>query len=268
MRFLLFILLIIFSATAASQELFVFTEPASNMAAKSVGFRLNNSFMKERFSSKTDYGLIPEIMVGVSRRIMVHGDAFFGNTLKNFGAEGGSIYTKYRFFNNDEVQMHFRMAAFARASFNNTHIHEEAINIYGHNSGIEGGIVATQLLHKIALSSSASYIKATDNGIYKFPYGESNSKAINYTFSFGKLMLPKEYKNYDQVNLNLMFEFLSQYNLGSKKYFIDAAPSLQLIINSQSRIDVGYRKELYSTLFRISSNSFFIRLEHNLFNAW
>ena len=104
--------------------------------------------------------------------------------------------------------------------------------------------------------------------IINFPTVQKNSKAVNYTFSIGKLMLPKEYKDYNQTNINLMLEFLSQVNAGSGRYYIDLAPSVQMIFNSQSRVDIGYRKELSSTLLRTAPNGFFIRLEHNLFNVF
>ena len=194
---------------------------------------------------------------------------FFSDKSNGFRSEGGSVYAKYRFLSNDDVQKHFRMAAFARVSYNNSIIDQEEINLYGFNSGIEGGIVATQLLHKVALSSSASFVKATDNShINKFIYGDDNSKAINYSLSIGKLLLPKEYKNYKQTNLNLMLEFLNQINVGSGKYYSDIAPAAQLIINSVARIDVGYRQQLWGSLLRSSPNGLFIRLEYNFFNAW
>ena len=267
--FIILRLLLLFSLTGNAQELYVFTEPASNMAAKNIGVRLNNYLLNEKNSSKTDYHFVPEIMVGVSKKIMMHTDVFFSNRTKNFNAEGASMYTKYRFFSNDDVQRHFRMAAFARVSINNSFIDQEEINLYGYNSGYEAGVVVTQLLHKVALSSGISFIKATKNSnSNKFIYGDENSKAINYTLSIGKLMLPKEYKDYRQTNLNLILEFLNQLNLGSEKYYIDVAPSAQLIINSVARIDIGYRKQLSSTLLRTTSNGLFIRLEYNFFNVW
>ena len=263
------VILLLLSLAGKAQELYVVTEPASNMATKSIGLRLNNYFLGEKNSSKTDYHLIPEIMLGVSRTIMIHGDVFFSNKSKDFRAEGGSIYAKYRFLSNDEVQRHFRMAAFARISVNNSVIDQEEINLYGFNSGFEGGIVATQLLHKVALSSGVSFVKATDNSNEnKFIYGTAKSKAINYTLSIGKLMLPKEYKDYKQVNLNLMLEFLNQFNLGSGRYYCDVAPAAQLILNSIARIDVGYRHQLWGTLVRTSPNGVFVRLEYNFFNVW
>jgi hypothetical protein len=48
---------------------------------------------------------------------------------------------------------------------------------------------------------------------------------------------------------------------------MDVAPSVQFIFNSQSRVDIGYRREISSTMLRTAPNGFFIRLEHNFFNA-
>ena len=269
MKLPLIIAAFILSLSGKAQELYSLTEPASNMAARSIGFRIDNSIMDETNSTKTNYHLIPEIMIGVSKKLMIHGNAFFSNRNEKLRAEGGSVYAKYRFLSNDALQRHFRMAVFARASYNNSDIHQEEINVYGHNTGFEAGVIATQLLRKVALSSGISVVKATDNGDNnKFIYGSKNSKAVNYTFSVGKLMLPKEYKDYRQTNMNLMIEVLNQVNVSSGKYYIDVAPSVQMIFNSQSRVDIGYRKELSSTLLRTAPNGFFIRLEHNFFNAF
>ncbi|MEI9913259.1 MAG: hypothetical protein WDO71_28605 [Bacteroidota bacterium] len=264
-----FIAVVFLSLSSRAQELYSVTEPASNRAAGSIGFRFDNLIMNEINSSKTNYHLIPEIMMGVSKKLMIQGSVFFSNRNKKFAGEGGGLYAKYRFLSNDAVQKHFRMAAFGRISRNNSDIHQEEINMYGHNTGFEAGIVATQLLHKVALSSSVSIARAMDNGNNnKFSYGSKNSKAINYTFSIGKLMLPNEYKSYKQTNINLMSEFLIQVNPGSGKYYADIAPSVQMIFNSQGRIDIGYRNELSSTLLRTAPNGFFIRVEYNLFNVF
>jgi len=269
MKLQFLVVTLILSLSSNAQELFSVTEPASNMAARSLGFRVDNSLMDEVNSSKINYHFIPEIRVGVSKKLMIEAGAFFSNRNERFRAEGGSLYAKYRFWSNDAMQRHFRMAAFGRISFNNSDIHQEEINMYGHNTGLEAGIVATQLLRKVALSSSISAGKATDNGnSNKFIYGSEDSKTINYTFSIGKLMLPKEYKDYRQTNINLMLEFLNQVNVGSGKYYMDVTPSVQMIFNSQSRVDIGYRRELSSTLLRTAPNGFFIRLEHNFFNAF
>lgn len=249
-----------------AQELFVFTEPASNMPAGSVSARLGNYLMQEKDTSKFDYRLIPEIMVGINKNFMLHGDAFFRNTSKNFSFAGGSIYAKYRFVSIDAIHNHFRMAAYARYSFNNNAIKAEDIDMYGQNSGYLAGVVATQLLHKVSLSENAAFIHATNNSNNKFPAGFSQS-AINYSFSFGKLLLPKNYINFKQTNINLMLEILGQTISRTGKSYLDVAPSLQFIFNSQARVDVGFRKQLISSMQRTIANSAVLRFEYLFFNA-
>ncbi len=265
----LLIVFILFVVAGNSQELFSVTEPASNRAARSIGFRVDNTIMDEVNSSRINYHMIPEIMVGISKKLMVNANTFFSNRNDIFKYEGAGIYVKYRFLSKDALQQHFRMAAFGRVSYNNSDIHQDEIDLYGHNTGAEVGLVATQLLRKVAVSSSVSFLNASDNSNNnKFQYGMKERKAANYTLSIGKLMMPKEYRDYRQTNINLMVEFSSQLNLGSGNYYMDIAPSIQMILNSQSRIDLGYRKELKTTLLRTAPNGFFIRLEHNLFNAF
>jgi hypothetical protein len=270
MRQILLTGLLAISTSSNAQELFSLTEPASNMPAGSVAFRVDNSIMDEVNSSKINYHLIPNIRVGASKKLMISVGAFLSNRSANqFKHEGGSVYAKYRFLSNDAIQRHFRMAAFATVSHNNSDIHQEEINMYGHNTGYEAGIVATQLLQKVALSSTLSIVKAFDNGgNNKFIYGLKNSKAINYSLSFGKLILPKGYSSYRQTNINLMVETLCQVNTGSGKHFLDIAPVVQFIFNSQSRIDVGYRKQVSSSLLRTAPKGFFIRAEYNFFDVF
>ncbi len=269
MKYLVLVILILFSHfPIQAQELFVFTEPASNMAAKSLGFRVMNSMMNEEDGSGTNYHLMPELMWGINKKWMLHAQSFLSNRNTKLVYEGSSFYTKYRFLSNDKVHSHFRMAAYARASMNNSDIHQEEIETMGHNSGYELGIIATQLLHKVAISSSISYERALNNGPKnKFPTLQSNS-AVNYTFSIGKLMLPKEYKSYEQTNLNLMLEFIGQRLNANGRSFLDIAPLVQFIIKSQARIDVGYRCQLYSNMTRTAPNGLIVKLEYNLFNLY
>jgi len=263
---IVFIFLLI-NVTISAQELFVFTEPASNMAAKSIGLRLNSMYMKNIHTDRNEICVTPEIMWGVSKKVMLHSEAFFNNATKNFDIEGAGIYLKYRFFSEDAVHSHFRMAAFGRYSINNSFLHDAAINLNSTNSGYEGGIVATKLINKVAISASSSLVHAADNGSYLF--GDDFRNAVNYTLSLGKLLLPKEYTSYDQPNLNMMVELLGQNNLGkNKEYYVDLAPSLQLIIKSRMRIDAGYRFPLKDKMYRGTPKSFLIRFEYNFFNVY
>ena len=250
-----------------AQELFVFTEPASNMAAKSVGVRLMNSFMNET-KGGINYHLMPEIMLGVNSKVMLHAQGFISNRNNSLVGEGASLYAKYKFINIDNVHSHFRMASYGRYSFNNSDIHQDEIETMGHNSGYELGLVATQLINKLAISSSVSFERAIDNTTNnKFPNTQSN-KAINYTLSFGKLILPKEYVSYKQVNMNFMLEFLGQSLQGNGKSFLDIAPSVQFIVNSQARFDLGYRQQLYSNMLRTAPSGFVLKFEYTFFNVY
>ncbi len=265
-KIFIFILAFSFSKIHA-QELFVFTEPASNMAAKSIGIRMTNFIMKEKATGKYNYHLLPELMIGVSKKLMLHGEMFVSNRNNKFTAEGGSVYLKYRLLSTDEVHSHFRVAVLGRYSYNNSDIHQQAIDFFGHNAGYETGLAATKLANKIAISAGTSFLHATDNGTEKFAYSNRERNALYYTLSIGKLMLPKEYTSYNQTNLNLMCELLGQTNLGNKQTYIDIAPSAQLIFNSRIRLDLGYRFPVVKKLSRTAPEGFVIKIEYNFFNA-
>lgn len=255
------------SISAKSQELFVFTEPASNMPAKSLGIRASNWLMDDKQASTLNYQLIPEIMLGVNKNIMVHLDGFFTNQGGNFHAVGAGTYIKYRLYSADAVNRHFRIAAFGRLSLNNSAIFQEEIDLTRNNTGYAVGLVATQLLHKQAISSTVSFNQAYNNGSEnKFPPGQSD-QAFNFSISTGRLIFPKEYINYKQTNLNLMVELMGQHLLKENENFIDLAPAVQFIFNSQTRLDVGYKFQLYSDMQRVAPNGFMIRFEHLLFNV-
>jgi hypothetical protein len=128
--------------------------------------------------------------------------------------------------------------------------------------------VFTQLLHKLALSGSASYIHSFDNrGGYLLPANYATD-ALAYTLSAGYLVLPKTYTDYGQTNLNLYLELLGKSNPGYGQSYLDAAPAMQLIINSLIRVDLSYRVPLYNDMTRNSKNMYLIRLEYNLFNVF
>ncbi|MFY7899834.1 MAG: hypothetical protein ACOVNY_06595 [Chitinophagaceae bacterium] len=260
------IICLFFILKGNSQELFVLTEPASNMPAKSIGLRLTNNWMNNPKTNKLNYFLLPEIMWGVNKKLMLHAEFIATDRYGSLKYGGLSFYGKYRFYSEDGIHNHFRLAAYTRASTNNGTIHQEEIEINGNNSGYELGLVATKLVHKVAVSASTSYEKAGNNtNNNKFPTAFSD-QAINYTLSIGKLMLPKNYNNYQQTNVNFMVEMLGQSIVNRNKRFVDIAPSIQFIFNSQTRLDIGYRKQLYSNMVRMSNYSYLVRLEHLIFN--
>jgi len=266
MRYLSIVFLLFISFNINAQELFVVTEPASNAPAGSIGVRLGQSLMKNQMDGGNIYSLSPEVTWGINKNLMVRASTNFNDMNSGLDLKGGGVYAKYRFFSVDDLQSHFRMAAFGRYSWNNSPIQQEAIDMMGMNSGYEAGLVATQLIKKVALSSTVSYGHAYHNNDYNFP-AEFGKSAINYTLSAGRLMYPKKYTSYKQTNINTMLEFVGQTITENGKSYLDIVPSVQFIINSQARIDLAYKKELYSSMDRLTSDGFFLKLEYTIFNV-
>ncbi|WP_256002840.1 MULTISPECIES: hypothetical protein [Pedobacter] len=266
MRGLLYALVLVFLAsTAQSQELYVFTEPASNMPAKSVGLRLTNEGV---FSPEFANRSIPELMVGFNKSWMLHGQAFLSDMDGRYAFEGGSVYTKYRFLSIDDVQSHFRAAAYARVSSSRRPTYTEDINLEGDNSGVQGGVVFTQLLHKLALSANLNYSKAFVKADKQLPDMPEPDQMIGYSLSSGYLLFPLVYRNYNQPNLNLYFEALGKTNPANGRSYVDFAPAVQMILNSRTRIDVGYRFQVAGNIpGRYTRNMYLVRAEFNFFNA-
>ncbi len=252
--------------TIYSQELFVVTDPASNVPANSLAVNLMQSLFKEQYVSGYNYHFMPEVTYGLNKNIMVRGSAFISNRSNQLVTEGASFMVKYRFYSTDDLNSHFRLATYGRYSFNNSDIHQEQIEILGHNSGFETGLIATKLIKKLAISSSVSFEKALDNKPnYPFPNTIGNN-AINYTLSFGKLMYPKKYTSFKQTNINLMLEFAGQTINENGKSYLDVVPAIQFIFNSQARLDLAYRKELISSMFRTAPNGFYFNLYYTFFD--
>jgi hypothetical protein len=181
---------------------------------------------------------------------------------RTFGPEGGSLYAKYRVFAHDEVHRHFRVALFGKvASVASRPAYKDEIDLSGTNTGGQMGVVATQLLHKLALSGSASYTQRWDGG-------PASRQAFGYTASAGLLLLPRHYTNYRQTNLNLMCELLGATALDKRAGYADIAPALQLIFHSIARLDMGYRTQVAGSMERWATGGLFVRLEYNILNAY
>jgi len=258
----LFLLSLVAAATVQAQELYVSTEPASNMPKNSIGLRLTTELPPgDPFKIRTS----PEIMIGASKSLMLHASGYISNMAQaRQKLEGFSTYAKYRFLSIDSVQRHFRAAVFAKYAYSNNPVSQQDINLEGDNTGVQAGLIATQLLHKLALSGSVSLLERI--GDQPLTATNPGRSALAYTFSSGYLIYPKTYTDYSQPNINVYLEFLGKSTLGQPQSYLEAAPAIQLILNSKFRIDVSKRLELYGNMSRSTRNMFLVRLEYNLFN--
>jgi hypothetical protein len=251
---------------ANAQELYVYSEPASNMPAYSLSPRLK-VMVSARENRATFQRYTPELMFGVSKNLMIHGAATFANMHWNdVRWEGAYMYAKYRFISLDDVHKHFRMAAFAEGGYSRNPRHYDDISVRGDNNGIGGGLIATQLINKLAISGTAGYLKHFyDENDHS--YHNPVKSAINYSLSAGYLVFPIEYESYDQLNFNVYAEFLGQQTFGKETWYIDFAPAVQFIIKSNARLNFGYRFQLDGNSNRSMRQSFLASLEYTFFNA-
>ncbi|MDI9336939.1 MAG: hypothetical protein QM539_00785 [Alphaproteobacteria bacterium] len=251
--------------TLSAQELFLFTYPASNVPKNTLVARGMNSFFKRSIDNSYSYHFMAEAEYGFTKQFMLVANSFFSNEKSGVNLEGGSVFGQYRFYSDDGQKKHFRMAAWSRVAFNNAKIHQEEIELNGHNSGIKVGVTATQLLHKTALSGTLSVQRMVNNINNPIP-AQYDRNAVDYTFSFGQLILPKHYKNFSQTNFNFMVEILAQTLIGTGKSFIDIAPVFQFIFKSRYRLDLAYRHQIVSSMFRTQPNGVLLNFQYNFFN--
>ena len=256
----------LFSNSLQAQELYVFSEPASNMPANTFSPKLKAT-LGGRPDSNTFQRYTPEIMFGFSKEFMLHLAASFSNMhTSDVKWESFFAYGKYRFYSKDEVHRHFRMEVFAEGGYSDNPLYFDEISVRGDNSGFDLGLIATQLINKTAFSLTTSYVKVYGEKP-EHAHHELVRSAINYSLSAGQLILPVEYTSYEQLNFNIYLEILGQHALDKNAWFIDAAPAIQFIFNSNSKLNLGYRFQLNGNALRGVDNSFLISFEHTFFNA-
>ncbi|RYZ62187.1 MAG: hypothetical protein EOO14_03000 [Chitinophagaceae bacterium] len=173
---------LLFFGSSYAQELYPYSEPASNNPAQSVAVKATAFFHGDVHGDKTVQRYMPEVALGLSKKWMVKAGANFSN------------------------------------------MQQENLHAF---------------------------------------------QSLNYSLSAGYLLLPVEYKDYDQTNLNLYVELLGgrNFKLPGETYFVDLAPSLQAIFNSTAKLNVGYRFQLGSDIYRMTKNSVMISFEYLFLNA-
>ncbi len=272
MKHLIIACLVLLNARAGTaQELYVFTEPASNMPSRSISAKLTGHFVAtDNIYGRFTQRYMPEIMCGFNKNLMMHAYATFANMhTSSMGFEAAGMYAKYRFLSHDELHKHFRMAVFVDAAFTRVPFHYDEITLMGDKSGIGAGIIATQLWNRFALSATVGHIQVLDksrsNDVIYVP--ARNYQSMEYSLSGGLLVLPKEYTDFKQTNLNLYCELLAQQTLDRATHYVDIAPAMQLIFNSNAKLNIGYRFQVAGNMDRMTDRSWLISFERTFLNA-
>ncbi|WP_121356757.1 hypothetical protein [Flavisolibacter nicotianae] len=256
----------------AAQELFVFTDPASGLAARSLNLKLSDHYMPyDRVYSRPAHRLMLDAEVGISRKLT----AMAGVSVSNMHTyqvkqEALFVEAKYRCLSLDEVHRHFRMAAFVQASHTKAPFHYDETNLTGDKSGVRLGMIATKLWNRFALSGTLSHTQVLDSSRFNETVYIPRRiyQTLNYSLSGGYLVLPRRYTSYRQVNVNLYGELLAQQALDHKSYYVDAAPALQFIFFSNTKLNVGYRFKLAGNAQRMSNVSWLFSIERSFLNVW
>jgi hypothetical protein len=245
------LMLTFFAVTSlVAQELYVFTEPASTKPARAIGVKHSVQKMGGN-SNRTNQNT--QIQFGLSKKLSLYVGTNYSGT---------DAYAQYRFYTKDAMYAHTRLAFYTKAiQTKNTAVHTNAVLLDGEESVLGGGLIVTQLKHKWASSLSLGYVQKQD---WSRHYGRN---AFQYSFSNGLLVYPKRYSSYGQTNVNLYLELLGQKLLSGKGQYLDAAPSIQLIFNSQAKVNLGYRFALLEKTNRMTNNSLYLSVDYLFFNA-
>lgn len=268
----IFALVFIFSERQLSaQELYVFSEPASNMPAKALSLKYTGKFLEGYHSGKIEQRQALAVQMGLNKKWMVRAATTISD-MYSYPAtrwESINVYAKYRFLSRDEVHKHFRAAAFMEASYSRNNLYYDELSLEGDQSGVQAGLVFTQLLHKLALSSTLSVTEVIhqqrreDNS----PQGMYPYASFNYSLSAGYLLFPRKYVSYKQTNFNLYLELLGSNTLDKSLHFVDLAPAVQFIFNSNTKVNAGYRFQLSGNMHRMATESLLISIETTFLNV-
>lgn len=90
-KYLFVIGLFFCSSFLGAQELFVVTDPASNMPAGSTNIRLTQSLFKEILEEGYNYHFMPEVSYGINKNLMFRAASFLSNRSNKLYLEGGSL---------------------------------------------------------------------------------------------------------------------------------------------------------------------------------
>jgi hypothetical protein len=255
---------------AAAQELYVFSEPASNMPARSVSFKVTGRYPDSKLNNYFKQRYIPEVMLGVSKNLMIHVSAgvsdYYSTKLRPESVKG---YFKYRFLSNDQVHRHFRMAAFAEVAYSRNKFLYDEFTLDGDLSGMQLGLIATQLVNKLAVSGTFGYMRGFgETGHHVHEGGDNPLSMFNYSLSAGYLVLPRNYTSYKQTNLNLYLELLGSKGTNHDRYYVDLAPAVQLIFNSTTKLNLGTRFQLNGNMIRVGERTYQVSVEHTILNVF
>lgn len=212
-----------------------------------------------------------ESQFGLSKKLLLKTGFSFSNmyTHKQQQVESGSFYAKYRFLSKDALHKHFRAAAFMNVVVSRNNLRYEELTTDGDHSVFQAGIIATQLINKLALSGTLALTEIINAERWekKSAPAKYGYQGLNYSFSGGYLLFPRKYTSYKQTNLNLYIELIGGVGLDRTFSYTDLAPAVQFIFNSNTKVNMGYRFQLNGNTYRMARTGVYVSFERTFLNV-
>jgi hypothetical protein len=268
------LLIILFAGKSSAQELFINTEPASNMPTHSYGFTIGSeSFGKSgSIYTRNDLEFMYEETSLLMTHVMIHASNYYGS----YGYNNFGMYAKYRIYTDDGFKEHFRIALYALGAIGVQRNTFADVMLDGGNRGLETGAIFTLLQNRFALSSTLGAITFVPDVSAAPGITFQNVRNYDYSLSAGYLIYPDHYESYKDLNVNLYAELLGKYITYNKAEagnitaehgtVLDLAIGPQLIINSIWRIDLAVRARLISGVESFPKPSVLLRYEQMFYH--
>lgn len=267
------VFILLFCVKSYSQELYIVTHPAANLSKNRLEFRNiimgYDNFQYYHNSFALNYGLLGNLtLYNDIYYSLDEGNTFFGNY--EFAA-------RYRFLDSDKKNYHLRYAVQsgvvipvnAKPIVNGEVEYElhpgHKVKLYNFinditvpsvdfhttdNYTIRNDLIVTNLIKKFAVTGEMGFNINLPKSDFKF------GNYFDWSLSFGYLLIPKEYKSYDDVNVNLYMEnkayyfyknkFLGTDIYNSGGFRLDTYLGIQSIFFSSLMIELSYKIPIHS----------------------
>lgn len=273
-RRIILILLFTLSALASySQELYIVTHPAANLSKNRLEFR-NAVMGYDNFKYYHSYFALNYGLLG---NLTIYNDVYY------------SLDQGYKFLGNYEFAARYRIKDFDKRNYHLRTAYQTGLIIPVNAQPIVDGAVEYEIHpgHKVKFYNFVNDITipsvdfhTTDNFTYKndlivtnltgkfaatgemgfnvnFPKNDFKfGNYFDWSLSFGYLVLPKVYKSYDDVNINLYWEnkayyfyknkFLGTEIANSGGFRLDTYLGIQSIFFSSLMLELSYKIPVHS----------------------
>lgn len=267
---------LLISNFSRSQELYIVSHPAANLSKNRFEFR-NNILSYDNFKY---YHNSFELNYGVLGNLTLYNNVFYSldegyKFLGNY-----DVALRYRFLDIDRKNFHIRTAVQSGVTIpvNSTKIVSDAVEYELHpghkikfynfinditvpsvdfhttdNYTIKNDLIITNLIKKFSITGEVGYNINVPKSDFKFGNYFDGSLAMGY------LLLPREYKSYKDVNVNIYSETKAFYFLKNKflnteinnsgGFRLDTYIGIQAIFLSSIMAELSYKIPVHSNEF-------------------